>query len=131
MPNAHPVKVRENCVRQFLMGIDTFWISVLENVCEKSVKEYIDRYFMNNTVLTESEIFGDLRGRPATVTHDDLLTICALWAEDPTLYVQEIADILSKSKGTVVSRQTVSYWSKQMGITRKKLLKVCPLFMFF
>ena len=73
------------------MGLDIQTISILEDVCEPSVHEYIDRYFKYKPVLSRSELCGDSRGRPATITDDDLLIVCALWAEDPTLYVQEVA----------------------------------------
>lgn len=123
MPKAPPKKVRENCVRQFLLGLDTSIISVFENVSERSVERYIQRWYDTATLLSQSELQGDQRGRPAIVTADDLHNVCVLWSDDPTLFVYEVADIISTLKGTFVSRQCLSYWIKKLGITRKKLWK--------
>ena len=75
-------KVRHNCIRQYLMGFDTRTISILTNVRRRSVQRFIKRYNDTGTYLTQSELFGDERGRPPIITPEDLLVLCAIWSYD-------------------------------------------------
>ena len=121
MPAPENPKIRHNIIRQYKMGIDTATISLLNNVHIRQVQRYIKRYKDTGTWFTKSELFGDDRGRPPIITSDDLMVLCAVWCYDPTLYLDEVADHISRINNKDIKPTTLVYWMKKLKITRKKL----------
>ena len=130
MPQPYPPKVRENVIRQYEMGLSQSLICILEGISPRCCAYYIKRWKEDKTILTDAEMFGDDRGRPPVITGDDLLGLCAKWASDPTQYIDEVADKLSAAKGRRIPPSTLRYWVKILKITRKKLWKVCGLYIY-
>ena len=124
MPKPHPVKVREICIHQYLMGLDIKSISKLTDIPTRTVRKYARRYRLFGTVLTDSELFGDDRGRPREISDDDLVVMLDVWMRDPTLYLDEVATEMSLILGRYINPYNLKYWKKKMKITRKKLWQV-------
>ena len=125
MPGAYPPKVRDICIHQYQMGFDAQTIHELTNISVRSIQRWIQRYRRFGTILSASEQFGDNRGRPRTITDDDLVVMCFVWIRDPTLYIDEVAVEMGIILGKYIDPDNLKYWKKKMGITRKKLWKVC------
>ena len=127
MPKAWPIEVRNIFLRQYQMGFDAQTISQLNDIPLRTIQSWIQRYDTFGSVKTLSERFGDDRGRPRIITDDDLLLMIKLWSDDPTAYVDEIALDMTCILGRWIDAEALRCWKKKLGITRKKLWKVCLL----
>ena len=127
MPKAWPIEVRMIFLRQHQLGLDAQTISQLNDIPLRTIQSWIQRYNTYGTVATLSERFGDDRGRPRTITDDDVLLMIQLWSEDPTAYEDEIALDMTCILGRWIDPKSLRYWKMKLGITRKKLWKVCLL----
>ena len=125
MPRPHPTQVRQIVIRQYLMGIDVPTIHSLTGIPTRTIYDYIERHNRSGTILTESERFGDDRGRPRVIGDDELMVMCYVWTRDPTLYLDEVALEMSEIMGKYINPNLLYYWRKKLGITRKKLWRVC------
>ena len=112
------------------MGIPKRLICILENISIRSVHRYIRRWIETKTILSKAESSGFETGRPATVSADDLIQMLDLLHQDPTLYIDEMADELSALRGRQITAAIIKYWLKKLGMTRKKLWRVCIVFLF-
>ena len=113
------------------MGFTPELIHALNDIPTRTIYRWIERYRTFDTVLTLSEKYGDDRGRPRIISDDDLLVMCYVWSRDPTLHVEEVADEMSEILDKEIDAYNLRYWMDQLGITRKKLWKVCPSLLLF
>lgn len=125
MPSAAPPQVRDIIIHQYLMGLSVQQIHTLTKVPARSISRYIKRYKDEGTIYTLSERYGDNRGRPRVISNEDLIVMCYVWTRDPTLYIDEVALEMSIILDKWVNPKNLWYWIKELGITRKKLWKVC------
>ena len=125
MPRAHPQKVREICIRQYRLGLDPKTINILTGIPVRTVYDWIDRWKRSGSVLTDAERYGDNRGRPRVISDDDLIVMCQVWTQDPTLFIDEVALEMTEILNRWIDPRNLIYWKKQLGITRKKLWQVC------
>ena len=75
--------------------------------------------------MSSSEVLGEDEGRPRVITDDDSLISCHVWSRDPTLYVDEVALEVSIILDKYINPKDLWYWINQLGITLKKLWRVC------
>ena len=116
----HPVVVRKICYRQFKLGLTASDISSLTGVPSKTVERWITKWNTEDRFFTESELFGDDRGRPSIMSINDLLIVCKLLAQDGTLYSDELALQLKNNCVNTVKSHTMRYWLKKWVIQQRK-----------
>ena len=99
-------------------------IAYSQGISTRTVQRYLRRNRIHGTPYPNWDLFGDTRGRAGKVTLYDLVIIMnALW-ENPSLYQDEIQQILIESGGSQLSTSTLCRLYKKCKITRKKLWKV-------
>ena len=90
------------------------------NVPESTFRGWIKRVETYGTIDDTRTIVGfESRGRPRSLNFNDLTCIFESIAHDPTLYYDELNDILQGFGGTVVSDETVRVSIHRLGLTRK------------
>ena len=105
------------------MGLSTRSIVKLNDVSKSTVCRYIKRYQLTRNIKSLSERYGDCRGREGFIRYSHLLLLCQILVEDPTLYLDEIADIMRNRLHQEISDGVLRYWMKKLKISRKKLWK--------
>ena len=83
----HPIEVREICIKQHKLGLSTQLIEILTGVPIRTVHRWIAHYNRYGTIYRRSDILGNKSGRPSKITVNDLLILCSLLLQDPTLYL--------------------------------------------
>ena len=102
MPRPYPAEVRDICIHHYSMGFNPESISASTMIPKDTIQRYIARYKRYRTVLSQSELFGDGRGRPRDITDVDLGVTVFVWTRDPTLYFDEVAAEMSAILGKYI-----------------------------
>ena len=70
MPKSYDVDLRKNVIGRHLieLGIKPHLVAWINKIDKRTVTEWHNRYICHRNILSHSEIFGDNRGRPSTVT---------------------------------------------------------------
>jgi len=85
----------------------------------------INRYNTFTPRRELSRIRGTIRlGRPRRITNNAIYVIRYIIAMEPTLFVDEIADIIGYELHEWYSTRIIRYWMKRMGYTKKVVWKV-------
>ena len=79
---------------------------------KRTVQRYIARYKRSGTVLSQSELCGDDRGRPRAITDVDLMVMVFAWTQDPVLHLDEVADEMSEILDEYIDMNNARYWKK-------------------
>ena len=117
---------RTTIVEQFLhYQWDIDFIAQINDVDPRTVRTYISRVNLHNTVLspTEFNAYGSTCGRPSKVTLYDITVILDIIENDCSLYAYEIREMLILRGGTTVSDSTIRYWLHKLGFSHKKVWK--------
>lgn len=124
-PAAYSNDLRVSVVYQRLvLGLNSDVVASINNISSRSVERYVERYRDHRSILPNNELFGETRGRNASITSYDLAILVEIVLDDPTLYLDEIQRELWIRAGTNASIGVISRWLDRIGITRQRVFIV-------
>ena len=110
--------------QRFLLGQSVKDVAYQNQISTRTVIRYCQRYQEFESILPDPQLFGETRGRNATITRHELDEIVNIVMEEPTLYLDEIQRILYHRLGSNLTVNMIHRWLRRVGITRQRLFVV-------
>ena len=99
-------------------------ISRITGMCKKTVRSTIKQINRYGTCVPLRQLRHRPYGRKPTIDSNFINTLITILTLEPTIYVDELTDVINKCLNKQYSIPLVRYWMKKIGYTRKIIWKV-------